>query len=831
MVPARIRDLLPAVECRDVYEFLQVDRSATPKQLREAAEKEKQRIHNKGMRGPIWDNRKALADICITLFKSNASKREYDRTLEEAESRGESESRGGGGPAFDEAAALLESGWSSVSQGRIEDAVVIARQLTGDHEEHSRFRTTVAELLIKRTNYAEAIEFLSWCEVEEPSNEVYRALLGTAAAKGGTFSWDHSRGEPVATSADQVALAERSLTLARNCAASVTGHYDDLCRGIADLERRMESATRRSWNGNELGALGGFLVSTAYFNILPTVVNITLCLVLTVVYVVSSMDPRWRVNAAMSRMGDDDTGLRVFLYVTKAAIISLFLPLAAGWKFFTNFWPAYKEHPSVISAQHEITDIVRRLSSYLGRGVFVLGAAGLLALTALGIFPLLSRSIGPASERGQGGSEPTRAGETGAVATAQFEPPAPQERPGGGGDAVPGTTADGTGTLESGETVRPPATVEQSLALTPAQKRWIQRGLAAEGLDPGPADGVFGSGTREAIRGWQEAAGALVTGYLTGLEAERLGAAGRTAPAAGPSETAEDRPTLAGADENAAPVAEPLSASVKGGAAPDDDRLAASTGTLAVTSNAAGAVVRVGGHEHRLPAPGLELPAGTHEVEVSAAGYAPFNARVDVPRGQRVSLDARLEREVSLAAARSLFAAGDYEAAADATQALLQVEAGAGPVHLLLGRALFALARFEDSIEPLRRAVSLGERVELEARHRHGVGNFRQDFCRGVLAFGGGEVTFRSEEDDSHDFAVAADRITDVEVVESIDGQPFRLASRVQDRGSQRRLVEFVHRNVVRQIRSGNSRYSAVLVCSDCDGSLGVQAALMRAGG
>ena len=179
-----------------------------------------------------------------------------------------------------------------------------------------------------------------------------------------------------------------------------------------------------------------------------------------------------------------------------------------------------------------------------------------------------------------------------------------------------------------------------------------------------------------------------------------------------------------------------------------------------------------------------------------------------------------MEREVSLTAARSLFEAGDYEAAADAAQALLLIEAGAGPAHLLLGRALYALDRFEDSIEPLRQAIALGERVELDARHRHGVGNFRQDFCRGVLAFGGGKVAFRSEEDRLHDFLVAADRITDVEVVESIDGQPFRLASRVQDRGSQRRLVEFVHRNVVRQVRSGRSRYSAVLACSDCDGSL-----------
>ena len=116
-----------------------------------------------------------------------------------------------------------------------------------------------------------------------------------------------------------------------------------------------------------------------------------------------------------------------------------------------------------------------------------------------------------------------------------------------------------------------------------------------------------------------------MTGYLTGLDAERLGAASSAVVAAGPSDAAPGRPVLAGTEANAAPVVEPAATPVEGGAARDNERSApATTGTLAVTTNAAGAVVRVGGREHPLPAPDLELPAGTHEVEVSAAGYAPF---------------------------------------------------------------------------------------------------------------------------------------------------------------------------------------------------------------
>ena len=73
--------------------------------------------------------------------------------------------------------------------------------------------------------------------------------------------------------------------------------------------------------------------------------------------------------------------------------------------------------------------------------------------------------------------------------------------------------ADGTAAL---------ASVEASLEL----KRWerwrIQVGLAAEGFDPGPPDGLFGRGTRAAIRKWQKSRGAEATGYLDVESAEVL---------------------------------------------------------------------------------------------------------------------------------------------------------------------------------------------------------------------------------------------------------------------------------------------------------------------
>ena len=67
-------------------------------------------------------------------------------------------------------------------------------------------------------------------------------------------------------------------------------------------------------------------------------------------------------------------------------------------------------------------------------------------------------------------------------------------------------------------------------ALTRQERVLAQRGLAALGHEPGPADGLFGPRTRSSIREWQEAKGNEATGYLTREQAEALAAAGADAP-------------------------------------------------------------------------------------------------------------------------------------------------------------------------------------------------------------------------------------------------------------------------------------------------------------
>ena len=72
-----------------------------------------------------------------------------------------------------------------------------------------------------------------------------------------------------------------------------------------------------------------------------------------------------------------------------------------------------------------------------------------------------------------------------------------------------------------------PESVEARLGLERSDHRLIQLGLASEGFEPGPADGLFGRGTRGAIHRWQSSRDEAPTGYLDADSAKLLMASGR----------------------------------------------------------------------------------------------------------------------------------------------------------------------------------------------------------------------------------------------------------------------------------------------------------------
>lgn len=63
---------------------------------------------------------------------------------------------------------------------------------------------------------------------------------------------------------------------------------------------------------------------------------------------------------------------------------------------------------------------------------------------------------------------------------------------------------------------------EAALQLDVSERRRVQRALAILGHDPRGIDGVFGPGTRAAIRSWQAAEGLAQDGYLDSRQLERL---------------------------------------------------------------------------------------------------------------------------------------------------------------------------------------------------------------------------------------------------------------------------------------------------------------------
>jgi len=81
------------------------------------------------------------------------------------------------------------------------------------------------------------------------------------------------------------------------------------------------------------------------------------------------------------------------------------------------------------------------------------------------------------------------------------------------------TRGGGGGSIGGGDR---PANVEAALRLGRAQRREVQESLSLLGHDPRGIDGVFGPGTRTAIRLWQRANDLAETGYLTGEQTARL---------------------------------------------------------------------------------------------------------------------------------------------------------------------------------------------------------------------------------------------------------------------------------------------------------------------
>ena len=92
-----------------------------------------------------------------------------------------------------------------------------------------------------------------------------------------------------------------------------------------------------------------------------------------------------------------------------------------------------------------------------------------------------------------------------------------------------------------------PEDVESSLGLGRGARWMVQAGLSSLGYEPGPADGLFGARTRDAIRRYQGEKGFEATGYLRGEETEALVALGEEAALA--QAKAERREVQRRADE------------------------------------------------------------------------------------------------------------------------------------------------------------------------------------------------------------------------------------------------------------------------------------------
>lgn len=90
-----------------------------------------------------------------------------------------------------------------------------------------------------------------------------------------------------------------------------------------------------------------------------------------------------------------------------------------------------------------------------------------------------------------------------------------------------------------------PAEIEAALKLTRTQRVTIQKQLTSLGYDAGVADGLWGSKTRVAIKGWQKANRKTQTGYVTASQVKLIAEqAGKVAPPPPTSEAALEEQLL-----------------------------------------------------------------------------------------------------------------------------------------------------------------------------------------------------------------------------------------------------------------------------------------------
>ncbi|MEL6999816.1 MAG: peptidoglycan-binding protein [Pseudomonadota bacterium] len=109
---------------------------------------------------------------------------------------------------------------------------------------------------------------------------------------------------------------------------------------------------------------------------------------------------------------------------------------------------------------------------------------------------------------------------------------------------------DASAAVPAEPTVPPEIQAERDLNLSRIRKRQVQTWLMALGHDPNGIDGLFGRGSRKAIRGWQGKNGFEANSWLTAAQLEKLQAQGDAAIAE-QKRIAEEQRRIREAEDNA----------------------------------------------------------------------------------------------------------------------------------------------------------------------------------------------------------------------------------------------------------------------------------------
>jgi hypothetical protein len=219
-------------------------------------------------------------------------------------------------------------------------------------------------------------------------------------------------------------------------------------------------------------------------------------------------------------------------------------------------------------------------------------------------------------------------------------------------------------------------------------------------------------------------------------------------------------------------------------------------GSLAVRAGVAGARIEIPGVGVFTDNATRSLAPGSYQVIVSKPGFRTEERTVEVRPGETATLTVPLSpvtpAEMVTQAERD-FGQRRFDAVIAASRGVLSSQPDHARAHQLLGLSLYYTGHFAESVEPLAKAVRLGQEVVLPIKHHHRGANMGLDdaLCEGKLTLSRNGLSFNSLNAVGHDFTAPYQKLQEIKPENFKGGRLNIKVSLPEGKGEKRKDYNF----------------------------------------